>query len=310
MAGNNRVFSGCLGIATCNGSPLSDIISVEYSLNRSINNIYKPQDSNPIATYGGNPDIEIRYTSYMTDGFTPLSNETGVNEAVGFKLLIGLDDPNSWPDIRNTNIPLDHKAIGGSLMLLTSINYNLIIDGPFTISKNYSGYSKPTVDPQGVVPFKSATNIAEYIFLRHKFRGTLPPEIQSNALQSISVTRTLNRQLVGEFATRKPYASYIVFPVETSCTFELLCQDMDTYAISAMDTACKNPKTYKQDINLSFCEGNSLTIPKAYLTGLQYGGGAAGSNDNLTMSVTYTSFETPAGLEPVYIMPDEDPCEQ
>jgi hypothetical protein len=308
---NKRVFNGCLGIGTCTGSPLPDILSVDYSLSRSINNIYQPQNSNPIATYGLNPDIEIRYTSYMVNGFPPLASEEGLNSIVGFKLLVGLDDPNTWPDIKTTNVPLDHKAIGGSLMLLNSITYSLSVDGPGTIQRSYRGYSKPAVDAGASVPFKvPSPTSTTYLTLRNKFTGTIPAEIALNALQSITITRTFNRQLVNEFATRKPYASHISFPVETSCTFDLLSQDLDTYEISAMDTACKNPKTYKTDINISLCEGSPISIPKSYLTGLQYSGATADSSDNQTISATYTSYETPVGLEPVYIFPDEDPCEQ
>ncbi len=311
MSGNKRIFNGCLGIGTCTGNPLSDIISADYSLSRSINNIYKPQDSTPIATYGLNPDIEIRYTSYMVDGFPPLTSEMGLNDIVGFKLLVGSDDPDSWPDITTTNIPLDQKAIGGSLMLLNSITYSLSVNGPGTIQRLYRGYSKPNMEPGGTVPFKSASgNSSQYVTLRNKFTGTVPGEISQNALQSITVTRTFNRQIVNEFATRKPYASYISFPVETSCTFELLSQNLDTYEISAMDTACKNPKTYRTNISLSLCEGASIEIQKAYLTSLQYSGASADSSDNQIISATYTSYETPVGLEPVFIFPDEDPCEQ
>lgn len=311
MPGNNRVFYGCLGIAECLGNPLSDVISAEYSLSRSINNIYQLQNKNPIATYGSNPDIEIRYTSYMTDGFPSLASEKGINSIVGFKLLTGSDDSNSWPDITQTNIPLDKKAIGGSLMLLNSISYDLSVDSPFTIQRSYRGFSKPLMNAGGVVPFKSASgNSTQYIQLRNMFDGTLPAEISNNALQAINVTININRQIVNEFATRKPYASYISFPVETTCSFDLLTQDLDDYTIDAMDTACKNPKTYKQDITLSLCKGASITIPKAYLTSIRYNGGEAGASSNQTVSVTYTSYETPPALEPVLIMPDEDPCDQ
>lgn len=295
MPGNNRVFYGCLGIGQCGSGPMSGIISAKYSLSREVSNIFAPGKSSPAATYGAMPNIEISYTKYLTS-FAPLAQEDGLNSFVGFDMMVGSDSSSSNPNL--------NKTIRGSFMLLSSITYNLGINSPFTVEKSYIGYSKPAGGPGGTLPPSTAK-----VLMRQSFNGTLPTQIANTSPQNISVSFKINRDFIGEFATRKPYASYIRFPIESSCTFELLTKDLDNYILDAMDSACKNPQTYAQDIVLSLC-GNlgSITIKKAYLTSLNYSGGDAGSQDNQTLSVTYTGYASPDNITPVLILPDEDPC--
>lgn len=295
MPGNNRVFYGCLGIGQCGSGPMSGIISAKYSLNREINHIFAPGKTNPIATYGAMPNIEISYTQYLSS-FTSLASENGLNNFTGFDMMVGSDSSTSNPNL--------NKTIRGSFMLLNSITYNLGINSPFTVEKSYSGYSKPAGGPGGTLPASTAN-----VLRRQSFNGTLPSQIAETSPQNISASFKINRDFIGEFGTRKPYASYIRFPIESSCTFEVLTKELDQYVIDAMQSACQNPQTYSQDIVLSLC-GNlgSITIKKAYLTSLSYSGGDAGSNDNQTLSVTYTGYASPDNITPVLILPDEDPC--
>lgn len=295
MPGNNRVFYGCLGIGQCGGGPMSGIISAKYSLSREINHVFAPGKSTPAATYGAMPNIEISYTRYLTS-FTALSQEAGLNSFVGFDMMVGSDTSSSNPNLNRT--------IRGSFMLLTSVTYNLGVNSPFTVEYTYSGYSKPAGGSGGTLPAGSGN-----VLMRQSFNGTLPAQIANTSPQNISASFKINRDFVGEFGTRKPYASYIRFPIESSCTFEVLTKDLDSYVIDAMQSACKNPQTYAQDITLSLCGGGGgITIKKAYLTGLNYSGGDAGSRDNQTLSVTYTGYTAPDNITPVLILPDEDPC--
>ena len=83
---------------------------------------------------------------------------------------------------------------------------------------------------------------------------------------------------------------------------------LDTYTIDALQTACRNPSVPPEDININVEQAGSISIKKAYLTSLSYSGGDANTNENQTMSVLYTSYETIPNIKPVVKAPDEDPC--
>jgi hypothetical protein len=294
-SGNKRVFYGCLGIGPCGSGPMSGVISAKYSLSREISTVFGPGSSTPAATYGNLPNIEISYTSYLTS-YTSILSEAGLNSCTGFDMMVGSD--------ASTSNPVLNRTIRGSFMLLSSVTYNLSVDGPFTVERTYIGYSKPSGGPGGSVPLSTATTLR-----RQNFSGGLPSYLSNMAPQSISVSCKINREYIGEFATRKPYASYIRFPIETTCSIELLTQDLDTYTMDAMESACRNPKTYSQDITISLCgNGGGITISKAFLTGLNYSGADAGTQENQRLTVTYTGFTSPVGINPVIILSNEDPC--
>ena len=133
--------------------------------------------------------------------------------------------------------------------------------------------------------------------------------IGDNPISNISIDAKINRSFVNELGTRKPYASYINFPIEISSTFECIVQNFDSINFALDQTACKNSTAYKETIPIEVC-GSTFTLIDAQLTNFSYSGGEANSNSNLRLSVTYTSYATPANAVPVIILPDSftDPC--
>lgn len=314
MSGTNkRVYFACLGVANCTDNTiLNDVISANLSANININNIFSPGSTTPTTSYAEMPNVEFSYTSYLKT-FTPITSEEGLNDFVGFNLAIGLDsDSNqSYAGLFSGNSTIlssgvgspPYAAVGCSLSNLSSIVYTLPVDGFFTVTKSYKGFSKTSATPPSL--FTESQSITKR---RSCFQGTLPNGISDNAIQNIEITYTINRTMVQEFATRKPYASYVNFPIETTVQFELLTQKLDTYSIDSMQTACRNISPPKENITISVEGAGSLNISGAYLTNISYNGGSANSNDNQTMSVTYTSYLPIDGIKPVVISTGEDPC--
>lgn len=329
MSGNKRIYFPCIGISRCNeNNILNNIITAELGFSISINNILSPGTSSPIASYSDLPEVDFSYTEYMQN-FIKLENEYGLNNFVGWDLVVGADEASgslsaglfsgsstlmgsiSNPaSIINGSPP--YAGIRCSLAYLSSIQYNLSVDGFFTTKRDYKGYSK---QGSSGLSSKTFTESQETPKRRQCYVENLPYKISNNAVQSIDVTYTINRTSVPEFATRKPYALYVNFPIETSVTFELLSQQLDSYSIDSMQTACKNITPLKENIIISVdgsSPSNSLVINNAYITSLRYGGASAQSNDNQTISVTYTSYDDPCPpgkLKPVIFMPDEDSCD-
>lgn len=314
MSGNNnkRVYFACLGVAKCGGNLLDKVISAEVGLSRNINNIFAPGLSDAIASYADMPDVDFSYTRYL-DSFEPFENEDGVNSFVGFKMAIGLDSSNNttYGGIFSGNSTLlngvtgspPHSVITCSPSNLASISYSLPVDGFFTVTRNYKGFARKA----GSIPTgfsESEGNVKR----RQCFTGTLPTKISDNAIQNIEIVYSINRTLVPEFASRKPYASYINYPIETTITFDMLTQKLDSYVVNYLQSACKNEHIAPEDITISITDGGSITIQSAYLTNIRYSGGSANSNDSQTMSVTYTSYKSNSSIKPVITTPDTDAC--
>lgn len=270
-----------LSVSKC-GSTLSGIISAQYSLSRNINNIYKTGSSSPVATYGDMPEVELSYTGHASSmgSFDP-------NEANGFSTL---------------TIQGSKGGVSASLAVLSSFRYNFQIDGPFTITKTYKGYAKPAAQSGSSGPPGSVT-----VLKRQDYSGNLPNGINGNFLQSVTADISINRQTIGEFATRKPYASVVSYPVVKSITYEVIASSMDSVVISDLYTACQNPDSSTYNASIGAC-GVSFSISKAYVTNISYGGAEAsvGSSPQ-TISITYSSYEDIAGLKPIIYF-DNNEC--
>jgi hypothetical protein len=308
VSGNNRVYFACLGVAKCGGGLLSKVISAELGLNRKVNTIFSPGSSSAVATYSDMPDTTFSYTSYL-DTITPIANEDGVNNFIGFDMAIGLDNGSaglfsgSSSLIPNANGSPPYAAIRCSMANLVSLKYSLPVDGFFTVTREYRGYSKSSTNPPG-----SFTESQGDVLRRQCFTGTLPANIANNAIQNIDITYSINRTPVGEFSTRKPYASYVNFPLETTISFDMITQTLDSYSFDALQSACKTQTPSAENITISIENAGAITITSAYLTDLRYNGGSANSNDSQTLTATYTSYTTFDGISPVIFSGEVDSC--
>ena len=290
----NRIFYGCLGIAPCNGSPIQGVKSVGLSSTRSINTIFSPGNQNPAGTYPDLADIEVSYVKYLEQENNSFSNEAGLNGYTGFVLLAGDDTA---------------KCLGGKggistisfgELLLSSVTYNMSVDGPFTVERKYNGFSSG--DSCSYSSLGVFSNCNNQVSGNIKRRGclnitSLPSEVSGGIIQSISINFKINRQFLNEFASLKPYAAYISFPIETSCTFEIIAKSLSSVNFPK-PVACVNPTASQTTIGVA-----GLTITKASLTGLTYSGAEAQTGGtNLVISATYTSNETPAGITSPFII--------
>lgn len=292
MAGNKRVFYACLGVSVGGGGRLEGATSVGISASRDISTIFASQNKNPIATYAAVPQIEISISSYL-NSFTSLDNEPGFSDWTDIAIFAGSDE---CPILAANQKNVFNYA------LLSGIKYNLPAEGFFTVEKTYQGLNKK---PCAVNEACNPNAIAQQgeVKTRHYYKGGRPSVIGNNPISNISIDAKINRSFVNEFGTRKPYASYINFPIELSCTFECIVQDFDSISFALDQTACKNSTAYKETIPIEIC-GSTFTITDAQLTNFSYSGAEANSNSNLSLSVTYTAYSTPSNTVPVIMFPD------
>jgi hypothetical protein len=298
VAVNKRVFYSCLGVSIGGGSRLQGATSVGVSASRNISNVYASQNKNPIATYAALPEIEVTVASYLSS-FTALGSETGLNDWTDVAIFAGPDD---------CPVLAANKKNVFNYMLLNSIKYNLPAEGFFTVERSYKGLNKkPCTISESCNP--QASGVSGEVRTRQYYTSGKPSAIGNNPITNISIDISINRSFVNEFGTRKPYASYVNFPIETSCTFDCIVQEFDQLTFDLTQTACRNGTLTPETIVIDMC-GSTFTIDNAQLTSFNYSGGEANSNSSLTLSATYTGYKTPDSLVPVIILPDNftDPC--
>lgn len=272
----NKYFN--LGLKKC-GTNLCGLYSAEYSLSQNIRSVFPFGKDVAIAQYSELPNIELTYSQYLDSAGTFNGSE--------FNTITKLELAN-----RKGSVICD-------MALLSKITYDFNIDGPFLVTKNYLGFYKPS---SGSASSKCSST--PRIFRRIDYTGTVPNGIDSSALISVQIEIAVNRQLVPELSTRKPYAAYVTFPVVSTITFECYTEGVDTYTIDAFSQSCGQKLLTKNTFTASAC-GKSIQVKNAVLSNLSYSGADAGIGSKpQTVRASFVSHDTPAGLKPVYIFPD------
>lgn len=267
-----------IAVSKC-GTPLSGLISASYSFKRNVNTIFARGQTKPTATYAVLPDIDISYTGY--------NGSFDISEANSFSKI----------SISGTS-----GSIAADFALLTGFSFELSVDSFLSVTKTFTGFSKPS---GGVA---SGLTGNPTVIKRQDFGGSIPGAISGNHLQKVSGEISIDRQFIGEFATRKPYASVVNFPIVSSITYEAFTDAMDSVTINALESACQNPSSLTANVGISAC-GFSFNIGKAHITSIEYKGGDANSTGSFqTISITYSSYEGFDGIKPVIILDNESSC--
>lgn len=109
-------------------------------------------------------------------------------------------------------------------------------------------------------------------------------------IQNITISADLSREDIFETGTKRPYAKVIEFPVEVTCTIEVITAQGDLVdASSAIDCGPDNTSE-SNTIIIRTCDGLQVDLGDANrLTGTETGGGDAGG-DNMTVTFNYQSF--------------------
>lgn len=274
-----------LAVSDC-GTKICGLYSAQYTLNRSIKSIFSPGSSTPIATYGELPNIELSYSQYLDFAGPPNSSE--------------------FNSIKKIDLQNRGGSVVADLAMLTRLSYSFTIDGAFLVTKTYSGYGKPSSG--GGAGSQPCKDDEPRIFKRQDYSGSSPPGINSSILTGVSVDISVNRQIIPEFATRKPYASYVSFPITSSIKYDVYTEGVDSHTMDAFQQACGDPNSTTHSLSAGAC-GVSVSITKAYITDITYSGGdATKGSQPQTASITFTSYESIPGIQPVLIFGSDPPC--
>lgn len=293
--GNNRVYYGCLGaaIAAPNSFPSTLIPGVQsVGVSSQSNNEYiiPIGSKNPAIVYSKGPDVTFTYSEAF-DSLEELPNISGCNDFIDLFMVIGED---------NAECMDSRKYIRCRYLLLESVTYSLNINGIFTCEKNYNGFSRYICNGSSITMPNCESEIsAGAVGSRKNFdlsSSSLPSFVSNNTLQGISLKYSISRETINEPGTRTPYGFMTKFPIETSCTFELLTRDLDSLTQDFAETSCSGLAVSPSSFTIATCgiNGNSssITINNANLSNISYNGGDS-SGSNQSISAEFISYQDP-----------------
>jgi len=127
--------------------------------------------------------------------------------------------------------------------------------------------------------------------------SVLPSEIpdSGNKIQSISVSADFGREDLFELGTKGPYAKAATFPLEVSCSIEVISTGGDQVnAVSSGCTAVASCASLNQltdqTIILQTCDGTVIDLgTRNKLSSVSYGGGDAGGG-NVSTTFEYVTY--------------------
>jgi hypothetical protein len=213
------------------------------------------------------------------------------------------------------NTPISQVTIVDAVM--TNVAYTMGVDGNFTEEVGFSSNEKAWYlgDPatctnalwaSGFVDGQSRFNGADApdavmgVQRREYFDRTnsvLPDEIPDSGfkIQSINVSADFGREDLFQLGDKGPYAKAATFPIEVSCSIEVLSSGGDQInAVSSGCTSVANCASLNQltdqTIILKTCDGTVIDLGgKNKLSSVSYGGGDAGGG-NVTTTFDYVTY--------------------
>jgi hypothetical protein len=274
------------------------------------------------ANIEGVPSIEMTINRLL-DGSVPLyvlgagSFEnadvvtTAATNEVGITLGI-FDEANASV---GTNTPISQVTVVDAVM--TNVAYTMGVDGNFTEEVGFSSNEKAWYlgDPATCT---NALWASGFVLGSGRFDGadspdavmgvqrreyfdragsTLPDEIPDSGfkIQSINVSADFGREDLFQLGDKGPYAKAATFPIEVSCSFEVLSTGGDQInAVSSGCTSVANCASLNQltdqTIILKTCDGTVVDLGgKNKLSSVSYGGGDAGGG-NVTTTFDYVTY--------------------
>lgn len=228
--------------------------------------------------------------------------------------------------------PLSEVTCSG--MFLSSLNYELPVDGNLTESVTLVGNNKTWTDDtftfsgtifdnedapvsgvrrrqhvlfgsgESVLPFGAGgiRGISEDVDTEGN--NMLVSGSHGASIQNISFSADLNRTDILELGLRNPFFRYVNFPVEVSTDIEVLTKDGDFIEATEAGVAGGGNNLFDQPILVKIDDGTEFDLgSRNKLTDVTYSGGEAGG-DNATVTYSFVTFnnftvtnpEDPAGL--------------
>jgi|TARA_R100000149_G_C5858459_1_gene125042 hypothetical protein len=236
-------------------------------------------------------------------------NLASSNESV---LKLGIWDEASYSNAQNGVAPTNEVSISGAVM--SSVSYTFGVDGNFTEEVSFTATDKAWGNTSCTTAAGWADDLQNGVFAGTdipKFAGgvqrrqyfdttgsTIPSVIPegSSRLQSVSVSADFGREDLFELGSKGPFAKVATFPLEVTCSIEVLSSGGDK--VNAMAESCSSAGSScssagnltDQQIVIKTCDGTVVDLgQKNKLQSVSYGGGDAGGG-NVTTTFDFVTF--------------------
>jgi len=236
-------------------------------------------------------------------------NLASSNESI---LKLGIWDEASYSNAQNGVAPTNEVSISGAVM--SSVSYTFGVDGNFTEEVSFTATDKAWGNTSCTVAAAWADDLQNGVFAgtdvpqyaggvqrRQYFDttgSTIPTIIPegSSRLQSISVSADFGREDLFELGTKGPFAKVATFPLEVTCSIEVLSSGGDK--VNAMAESCSSAggscssagNLTDQQIVIKTCDGTVVDLGnKCKLQSVSYGGGDAGGG-NVTTTFDFVTY--------------------
>jgi hypothetical protein len=236
-------------------------------------------------------------------------NLASSNESI---LKLGIWDEASYSNAQNGVAPTNEVSISGAVM--SSVSYTFGVDGNFTEEVSFTATDKAWGNTSCTVAAAWADDLQNGVFAgtdvpqyaggvqrRQYFDttgSTIPTIIPegSSRLQSVSVSADFGREDLFELGSKGPFAKVATFPLEVTCSIEVLSSGGDK--VNAMAESCSSAggscssagNLTDQQIVIKTCDGTVVDLGnKCKLQSVSYGGGDAGGG-NVTTTFDFVTY--------------------
>jgi len=230
-----------------------------------------------------------------------------------FMARLGIWDEEDNPNgVGGTSNPVTQVSLSGCV--LSSVSYTFGVDGNFTeevsitaTDKAWYGtcttaggwadsYTAANADftNDDTPDFAGGVQRREYLDTTGSLWPTLIPE-GSGRIQSVSISTDFGTEDLFELGSKGPFAKVASFPIEVSCSIEVLSQSGDLVnamaeGCSATDQCSVKSNISDEAIRINLCDGSVFDLgTKNKLASVSYGGGDAGGG-NVTQTYDFTNF--------------------
>ena len=328
MADNNRIFYAIQQVAIGQESDnlyyiLKGVQSVSMTTTFNLEQAFQLGQLEIYENIEGVPSIEMTINR-LIDGTTlayvacagSYNNADSIVTASKntFLTRLGIWDEQDSPNGVAGN-PVTQVTLSGCV--LSSVNYTFGTDGNFTEEVSITatdkawhgqctaasdwadtytaGYSQFTNDDSP--DFAGGVQRREYLDTTGSlWPATTIPE-HSGRIQSVSVSADFGTEDLFQLGTKGPFAKVANFPIEVSCSIEVLSQSGDLIDAAAEGCTAVGQCEIKSNlvdeaIRINLCDGTVVDLGnKNKLASVSYGGGDAGGG-NVTQTYDFTNFNS------------------
>ena len=235
-------------------------------------------------------------------------NLASVNESV---VKLGIWDEGQYSNAQNGASPDNEVSISGAVM--SSVTYTLGVDGNFTEEVAFTATDKAWSNrctaaaawandvQNGVIAGTDTPTFGGGVQRRQFFRKdgvtSIPNSIPegTNRLQSVTISADFGREDLFELGSKGPFAKVATFPLEVTCSIEVLSSGGDL--VNGMAESCTTASQCTaggnltdETIKIELCDGTIFDLgTKNKLSSVSYGGGDAGGG-NVTTTFDFVTF--------------------